>query len=114
MTAIWIWAALQAGVAAWDTGGTAADPLEPAALERKDGWKRASAGDEPAGDLVATNGRLLAAVRRRGAGVELYSLGSGRAVLRARLAVPGAGALERAALLESTRGAVALEASWKG
>ena len=119
MTCAWLLAASllaapQAGVAAWDTGSASVDPLSSGAIEKKDGWKRAAAGEAPAGDLVVTNGRLLAAARRRGPGVELYSLGLGRPVFRAALVLPGAGGIGRASLTESTRGAVAFEAGWKG
>jgi hypothetical protein len=72
------------------------------------------AGDAVAGDLAASNGRLLAVARRQGAGVELHSIGTGRPVLRASLVLPGAPGVERVALSESTRGAVAFEVGWKG
>ncbi len=113
MTIAWLWA-LQAGVSAWDTGTPAAAPLSAEEIGRKEGWTRASAGGEAAGDRVVTNGRLLAAARRKGAGLELYSLGGGRPVLHATLALPGGAGLERAALAEITRGAALLEVAWKG
>jgi hypothetical protein len=106
------WAALQ--VSAWDTGTASPEPLAPPAIERKEGWKRIASGEEPAGDLVVTNGRLAAAARRQGTGIELYSLGLGRPVFRARLVPPGGPGLERRSLSEITRGAASFEVAGKG
>lgn len=114
MTVAWLWAALlQGAVGAWDTGSPAAGPLAPEAVERKEGWKRASSGDAISGDLAVSNGRLLAVARRAGPGVELYSLGLGRPAFRAALLPPGAEGVGRVSLSESARGAVAFEVAWK-
>lgn len=114
LLAVSLFASPQAGVAAWDTGSPSAGPLSPGTIEKKDGWKRAAAGDAPGGDLVVTNGRLLAVTRRGGPGVDLYSLGLGRPVFRAALVLPGAAAVERATLADLTRGAAAFDVGWKG
>jgi hypothetical protein len=102
----------RAALAAWDTGKPAAEPLAPEAVEQKSGWKAIANGetaDSFQGDAVITNGRLLAVARKQGTGVELYSLGAGKPVLRTRLLLaPGAGS-DRVALTENSRAAVGLE-----
>jgi hypothetical protein len=101
-------------VAAWDTGTAAPDRIGPEALAKHpDGWKRLDAAATPGGDLVVTNGRLMGVARRKGLGLELYSLGTGTPVYRFRLGVPGR-ALERASLTEIGRGGAALELAWSG
>src|SRR5262245_46579333 len=97
-------------VAAWDTGRPSAEPLSAEAIERRDGWKPCS--DALEGDAVITNGKLLAVARQKGGGVELYSLGTGKPVFRTRLLL--APAIERVAVVEKGRAAVALEVAWKG
>ncbi|MBN1442259.1 MAG: hypothetical protein JXA90_06095 [Planctomycetes bacterium] len=94
-----------------------AAPLSAAAIEEQEGWAVISRGEMPAafeGDAVVSNGRILVVARKEDPAVELYSLGSGAAVLRARLLLLAedgdpAARLERAALVESTRGAASLE-----
>src|SRR6516162_2208320 len=104
----------RSGVAAWDTGTAAPDRIGPEALAKHpDGWKRLDAAATPGGDLVVTNGRLMGVARRKGLGLELYSLGTGTPVYRFRLGVPGR-ALERASLTEIGRGGAALELAWSG
>src|ERR1700730_7610055 len=72
---------------AWDTGKSAAEPLLPQAVAQKSGWQPI-ASDETAhafkGDAAISNGRVLALARKLGTGIELYSLGSGKPVFRAR------------------------------
>ena len=99
-----------AQVAAWDTGKTSADPLATEAIDKKEGWKPAA--ESLQGDAVITNGKLLAVARRQGTGVEVYSLGSGKAVFRSRLVLGSA--IERIAVTESGRAAATLEVAWKG
>src|SRR6516225_2475224 len=79
---------------AWDTGKSTAEPLAAEAVAHKSGWQLI-ASDETAhafkGDAAISNGRVLALARKHGMGVELYSLGSGKPVFRARLLLaPGA------------------------
>jgi hypothetical protein len=101
----------RAALSTWDTGTPAGQPLTPEALQQKSGWKRLTAGTTAAafqGDAVITNGRLLAVARKQGTGVELYSLGMGTPVLRARLALTPAAGTEQVILTENGRGALAL------
>ena len=105
-------AALSQQVGAWDTGTPSAAPLAPEALEKREGWKPAAPTDPLQGDAAITNGKLLAVARLRGAGVELYSLGSGKPVFRSRLLMGSA--IERVAVTESGRAAAAIEVAWKG
>ncbi len=116
----------RAALAVWDTVKSSAKPLAPEVVEGKGGWKSV-AGSETAiafqGDAVITNGPLLAVARRRGTGVELYSLGSGKPVYRARLLVvpalagkeepPKGGTTSGIALTENSRAAVGLEVTSK-
>src|SRR5947209_6558010 len=75
--------ASRSAVAAWDTGVESAQPLALEGAEPQSSWKKAEG--LPKGDLVVTNGRLLAVARRRSSGLELYSLRSGKPVYRSRL-----------------------------
>src|SRR5579862_1492564 len=107
----------RAGVAAWDTGAASPAPLAAEALDRKAGWTKLE-GSTPSsdlkGDLVVSNGRLLAAVRSKGSGVELYSLKSGKPIYRATLLPASGGAIDSIALPELGRGAAVLDIAWKG
>src|SRR6516225_2602268 len=82
-------------LAIWDTGHASSQPLSAEAIEQKTGWKSIARGDAATafqGDAVITNGRLLAVARKQGAGLEIYSLGSGNPVLRTHLhAAPSSG-----------------------
>jgi hypothetical protein len=101
-------------LAAWDTVTSSSDPLTSETIEHKNKWKQ-MAGNETSlqGDAVITNGRLLAIARKQGTGVELYSLGTGKPVFRSRLILSPAAAVERIALTENSRGAVAVEITSK-
>ena len=66
------------------------------------------------GDAVITNGKILAVARKRGSGLELYSLRSGTALYRSRLLPTVGGSIEKIALPEIGRGAAVAELSWKG
>src|SRR5882724_7278719 len=85
----------RAALSVWDTGTSSSELLPPEALEQKNGWKLiASSETEYAlqGDTVIANGSLLAVARKQGIGIELYSLGSGKPIYRARLMLaPGHG-----------------------
>ncbi len=103
MTAILFALVQAAGVSAWDTG----KPGAP-----RDAWVEIARDQTPSsfqGDAAVSNGRLTVVVRKDGKGAEVYAP---EGVLRAVLAV-APGTLERLALVENARGAVALEASWK-
>jgi hypothetical protein len=104
------------GLAVWDTCTPSADPLTQDALGQKNGWKRLD-GNETAnafqGDAAITNGRVLAIARKQGTGVELYSLGTGKPIFRARLLLAPGAVVDRIALTENNRGAVAVEITSK-
>jgi hypothetical protein len=110
-----------AGIAVWDTGQPSADPLAPSILATRQGWKQVPSQEKLAtftGDAVVTNGRLLAVFRHSNAAVEVYSLGSGTPVERFRLELLTAAGdaterLEGLSLVENSKGAACLEASYK-
>jgi hypothetical protein len=106
----------RASLVAWDTGKPSAEPLTPEAVDLKSGWSVIAAGATAhgfQGDAVIGNRSLLAVARKQGRGVELYSLGSGKPVFRARLLlIPGAG-IDQVALTENSRAAVGLEVASK-
>ncbi len=103
--------------AVWETGAPSADPIAPSELSLKDGWTRLSRGKTPAafnGDLVMSNGRLAAVIRKHGAGVELYSLGLGEPVFRERLLLmtesgETAQRIDDAKLIKQTRSSASIE-----
>src|SRR5437773_2460242 len=103
----------RAGIAAWDTGGESAQPLKLDTIEPGSAWKRAEAGVPIKGDLIISNGRLLAAARKQGAGLELYSLRSGKPIYRSTLQLAPT-RIEQIELTEAGRGAAVVEISWKG
>ena len=111
---------IPARMAVWDTGRASPDALSQQVVAKRDGWARIPRGETPAafdGDAVMTNGRVLAVVRQRDSALELYSVRSEGAVFRARLrlhSVEGEPAvrLGRVALIQSTRSAASLEASY--
>src|SRR5579862_6454807 len=105
------------GVAAWDTGASSALPLDAATLDQRPGWRKLEGSAKPGdfkGDAAVTNGRLLAVVRQKGSGVELYSLKSGKPIYRATLLPASGGAIDSIALPELGRGAAVLDIAWKG
>jgi hypothetical protein len=87
-------------------------PLTAERLERSSAGTPAQPGT-PSGDLVVSNGQILAVARKQGSGLEVYSLRSGKPVYRARLQ-RGGGALEGITLAESGRGGAVVELAWKG
>jgi hypothetical protein len=96
----------------WDTGNASAETLAPEAIEMKDGWKPVASTDTAhafQGDVVISNGHILAVARKQGTGIELYGLGSGKPVLRAHLFVTPGAVNERIALTESSRAAITFE-----
>src|SRR5262249_34383982 len=79
---------IRPALAVWDTGTSSAEPLAPETIERRSGWRLIATGETAQrfeGDVVIANRSGLAVARRQGTGVELYSLGSGKPVFRARL-----------------------------
>ena len=105
----------------WDTGQPSKDALAPAALAGKNEWTAIpveKTADAFKGDAVLTNGRVVAVLRKHDSAVEVYAARSDGAVSRLRLrlqtaAGDPAASLERMALVENTRGAACLEATFK-
>src|SRR5258708_207587 len=110
-------ASARPGMAGWGSGDASASPLAADSLEQKAGWRKLDAAPkagELKGDLIVTNGRLLLVVRRKGSGVELYSLKSGKPIYRSTLLPASGGGIESISLPELGRGAALLEIAWKG
>jgi hypothetical protein len=106
----------RATLSVWDTGQSSPKPLASEMVVQKNGWQRIASPETAKpfqGDAVISNGRLLAVARRQGTGVELYSLGSGKPVFRARLLLASGAGIERIALAENSRAAVGLEVASK-
>src|SRR5262245_46718165 len=103
----------RAGVAAWDTGSSATEPLSADALGKRSAWKTLESGASPQGDVVLTNGKILAVARKQGTGLEIYSLRTGSAIYRSRLLPAGNGTLEKISLPEIGRGGASIELTWK-
>jgi hypothetical protein len=109
----------RAGVGIWDTGKPSELPLGAAAFSERKGWIPIAQDQTPSsfqGDVVVSNGRMLAVFRKLSDGVDVYSSGEGN-VLRFRC-VPqgqeaGASRLSRLALVENGKSRAGLEASYK-
>ena len=114
-------AAETAGIAVWDTGSAAAGPLAPGAIASATGWTpipRETTATSFSGDAVLSNGRVVVAVRKGGAAAEVYYLGPGGPVLRAKLipvtaAGEPAGTLVRVAAAGNKAGGARLEACYR-
>ena len=107
-----------ARISVWDTR-SASTSVDWA--KQKDAWEQKYRNQKAMsfqGDAVMSNGRLLAVVRKRGSAVDVYSLVGNQPVQRLQLRVQtlageAAGGLERVALVENTRSAARLEATYK-
>jgi len=85
--------AADSSVMLFDTGSLSSAPLSAEALSARSGWTilpEEETSHQFTGDVVLTNGRLAAVLRRGGPGAELYGQGTGDYALRAVLA-PSAG-----------------------
>jgi hypothetical protein len=105
-----------AGLFVWDTGTAAAEPYSPQAIEKQSGWRpmtSSKAADAFEGDAVISNGRLLAVARHQSGGIELYSVGAARPILRSRLLLLPGAKLDRITLAENSRTAFGLEIASK-
>jgi hypothetical protein len=107
----------KAGIAVWDSGPQSAT-LSPAALAGKNDWRAIATGDSLQGDAVLTNGRIVAVVSKRDGSVAIHGMQPDGVVTRATLRLTSAAGepaarLERAALLENTKMAATLEATFK-
>src|SRR4051794_2310058 len=107
------------GINVWDTGRPAAEALAPAALAGENDWTASPAGqraDSVKGDVVVSNGRIVAVLRKQDPAVEVSAVKDGGTVSRLRLrlltaAGEPAASLERVAIVENTRASVGLEAT---
>jgi len=108
-------------IGVWDTLRAATDQRPPADLATKDGWSKISRNQKiPTfqGDAIVGNGRMLAVLRKMDSAVELYSVGPAGTVSRTRLRLltsdgTPASRLVRVALVENTRSAARLEATYQ-
>jgi hypothetical protein len=95
---------VRAGLEVWDTGKASAEAYSAAAVEAKEGWTKLAEAGAVKGDAVLTNGRLTAVIRRNG-GTDLYSA----TAARARLMVNSIARLDKIAVTELAKGAIAIE-----
>jgi len=47
------------GIAAWDTGTSATEPMSAGTIGAKSRWKTLESGASPQGDAVISNGKIL-------------------------------------------------------
>jgi hypothetical protein len=110
-----------ATLAVWDTGQTLKGPYSMSELTAKSGWSQISTPEKTAafkGDAVITNGRILGVLRKHGYGMELYSLKSYGQAIKLNLQLlssssQGADHLDQVTLVENTKGAACLDASYQ-
>jgi hypothetical protein len=109
------------GMSIWDTGKPAAAPLSPAAVAGKNDWSAVPPDkivESFGGDAVVSNGQIAAVIRRQDTAVDVYALKSEIAMPRLRLRLETAAGepavkLERLTLVENTKAAACLEATFK-
>lgn len=108
-------------IAVWDTGSRSPEPLTPAMLTSKQGWRQVSVRDTPSsfkGDAVISNGRISAVVRHQSPAVEVHVEGQGsphgvsRLILMTKSGEP-ASRIERLSLSENSKNAACLEVACK-
>ncbi len=110
---------LASGIAVWDTAQNPAQ-LSPEALAGKNDWSAIPVGksvDAFQGDAVMSNGRIAAIVRKQQGAVEIDGIrpDGGAARLRLRLLTAAgepAERLQRVALVENTKAAATLQATF--
>ena len=111
--------AAEAGVRLFDTAAASAEPLAPDAFARKAGWVQAledKVSHEFKGDVVVLNNQLAIALRKKGRGAEVYSLGAGGAKMRSVLRpATGSGPAELSAvrIVENSPSAVSIDATFR-
>ena len=111
----------QPGLAVWDTIAPSNSPYPSKSVAAKVGWKQISTHDKSfpfQGDAIITNGRILGVIRKQSSGIEIYTEGANGAVRRLELQlVNSAGEpaerLDHVAVVENTKAAVCVEASYK-
>ena len=105
----------------WSRATPSGAPLPAAAQLEKDGWTQLAQAKEVAfeKDVLISNGKSGAVFRRNSPAVELYSLSAdGTAVLRTKLTLAAtdgtvAASLNRVQVVENSKGAVSVSASFK-
>ena len=98
----------------------AAGALEPSALAGKNDWKAMPFGetaDSLKGDAVLTNGQVVAVLRKNDSAAEIHAVKPDGTVARVRMRLMTAAGepadhLKRVAVVENTRGAACLEATF--
>jgi hypothetical protein len=97
----------------WDAGAVSVD--DAAKVAARTGWTAIAKDATPTttGDAVLANGRVLAVVRKAGTGVDLYSLGSGAPIFRAKLVPTPAGTIEKITVVENGRSTLAVDIATK-
>jgi hypothetical protein len=108
-------------ITVWDTGRPSAESLPAEAVAGKNDWIAIPAeqtADSFKGDAVISNGRIIAVLRKQGAAVEVHPIKPAGGTVRLRLRLLSAAGepaarLERLALVENTKGAATLEASFR-
>ena len=108
-------------VAVWDTGPSTTKRLTSDQWAQKDGWERKTGRQKASaflGDAVMSNGRVLAVLCKQGVSVDVYGIGGDEPILRAQLRLQSlagdpATRLKRVVLVENTRAAVRLEATFQ-
>jgi hypothetical protein len=111
----------RAGIAVWDTGKPSAAPLASAAVAGRNDWTAIATEKTAAsfqGDAVLSNGRIAVVFRKQESAAEVYAVSGDNAVARARLQLLAGGgdpakSLQRVSVVENTKGAATLEASFK-
>lgn len=106
------------GIVVWDTVRSLAKEPSAAALAGKNNWNTVPVDktvESFAGDAIVSNGRIAAVLRRGQPGVELHGVGGAKRVQLRLLTAAGepTGELERATLIENTRGVASIEATFK-
>jgi len=107
-------------MAVWDTLNAAPNRLTSSELASKDSWTKIPRNQRALfqGDAILSNGRVLAVLRKRDAMVDLYSVEPEATVPRVRLELLApdgepASRLDGVSLVENTRSAARLEASYQ-
>jgi hypothetical protein len=112
---------IQNTIAVWDTESRSSEPLTPAMLAAKQGWRQISGPDTPSsfkGDAVISNGRIAAIARHQSPALEVHVEGAEgphsilRLILMTRTGEP-ASQIERVSLAENSKSVACLEVSCK-
>ena len=106
-------------IGAWDTGTSAAEPIASAAIAAQQGWTPLSTDVSAIkGDVVASNGRAMIALRKQSAAVDVYSMSAAGAVTRVKLTLLAANGdvaatLNQVAVTEATKSVICVEGTYQ-